>query len=39
MWPGGAWHAALWEARGVLRQAEGDIVWLSHRAGLLRQQV
>ena len=24
MWPGGAWHAALWEARGVLRQAEGD---------------
>jgi DNA-binding SARP family transcriptional activator len=25
MWPGGAWHAATWEARGVLRQAEGDI--------------
>jgi tetratricopeptide (TPR) repeat protein len=24
MWPAGAWHAALWEARGVLRQAEGD---------------
>lgn len=24
MWPGGPWHAALWEARGVLRQAEGD---------------
>jgi DNA-binding SARP family transcriptional activator len=24
MWPGGAWHAALWEARGMLRQAEGD---------------
>jgi hypothetical protein len=24
MWPGGAWHAALWEAHGVLRQAEGD---------------
>ena len=24
MWPGGAWHAAVWEARGVLRQAEGD---------------
>jgi hypothetical protein len=24
MWPGGAWHAALWEVRGVLRQAEGD---------------
>ena len=24
MWPGGAWHAALWEARGVLRHAEGD---------------
>ncbi|MDQ4501462.1 BTAD domain-containing putative transcriptional regulator [Sinomonas sp. ASV322] len=23
MWPGGPWHAALWEARGVLRQAEG----------------
>jgi len=24
LWPGGAWHAAIWEARGVLRQAEGD---------------
>jgi DNA-binding SARP family transcriptional activator len=24
MWPGGAWQAALWEARGALRQAEGD---------------
>jgi ATP/maltotriose-dependent transcriptional regulator MalT len=24
MWPGGAWHAAIWEARAVLRQAEGD---------------
>jgi DNA-binding SARP family transcriptional activator len=24
MWPGGAWHAAIWETRGVLRQAEGD---------------
>jgi DNA-binding SARP family transcriptional activator len=24
IWPGGAWHAAVWEARGVLRQAEGD---------------
>ena len=24
MWPGGPWHAALWEARGVLRQAEGQ---------------
>lgn len=24
MWPGGAWHAAVWEARAVLRQAEGD---------------
>ena len=24
MWPGGAWHAAVWEARGALRQAEGD---------------
>jgi DNA-binding SARP family transcriptional activator len=24
MWPGSAWHAAMWEARGVLRQAEGD---------------
>ncbi|MEA5453971.1 BTAD domain-containing putative transcriptional regulator [Sinomonas sp. JGH33] len=23
MWPGGPWHAALWEARAVLRQAEG----------------
>jgi tetratricopeptide (TPR) repeat protein len=25
LWPGGAWHAAMWEARGALRQAEGDI--------------
>lgn len=24
MWPGGPWHAALWEARGVLREVEGD---------------
>jgi DNA-binding SARP family transcriptional activator len=24
MWPGGAWHAAVWEARGVVRRAEGD---------------
>jgi DNA-binding SARP family transcriptional activator len=24
MWPGGPWHAAVWEARGVLRKAEGD---------------
>jgi DNA-binding SARP family transcriptional activator len=24
MWPGGPWHAAVWEARGVLRQAEGS---------------
>ena len=24
MWPGGAWHAAVWEARGALRHAEGD---------------
>jgi len=24
MWPGGAWHAAIWEAHGALRQAEGD---------------
>jgi ATP/maltotriose-dependent transcriptional regulator MalT len=24
MWPGGAWHAAIWEARGVLRRSEGD---------------
>jgi DNA-binding SARP family transcriptional activator len=24
MWPGGPWHAALWEARGILRQAEGQ---------------
>lgn len=23
MWPGGPWHAALWEARAVLRRAEG----------------
>lgn len=36
MWPGGAWHAALWEARGVLRQAEGDTsraAALYHEAG------
>ena len=31
LWPGGAWHAAAWEARGVLRQAEGD----SRRAAAL----
>ncbi len=24
MWPGGPWHAAVWEARGVLRHAQGD---------------
>jgi len=24
MWPDGAWHAAMWEARGVLRDAQGD---------------
>ncbi|MBI4539389.1 MAG: SARP family transcriptional regulator [Gemmatimonadetes bacterium] len=24
MWPGGPWHAAVWEARGVLRHAEGE---------------
>jgi DNA-binding SARP family transcriptional activator len=24
MWPGGPWQAAVWEARGVLRLAEGD---------------
>ena len=24
MWPGGPWHAAVWEARGVLRRAEGN---------------
>jgi DNA-binding SARP family transcriptional activator len=24
MWPGGAWHAAMWEARGAIRHAEGD---------------
>jgi DNA-binding SARP family transcriptional activator len=23
MWPGGPWHAALWEARAILRRAEG----------------
>lgn len=23
MWQGGMWTAAVWEARGVLRQAEG----------------
>jgi DNA-binding SARP family transcriptional activator len=26
MWQGGAWHAAAWEVRGVLRQAEGDTI-------------
>jgi DNA-binding SARP family transcriptional activator len=26
MWPGGAWHAAIWEVRGELRQAEGDSI-------------
>jgi DNA-binding SARP family transcriptional activator len=26
MWQGGPWLAAVWEARGVLRQAEGDRV-------------
>lgn len=24
MWPGGEWQAAVWEARGVLRRAEGN---------------
>jgi tetratricopeptide (TPR) repeat protein len=24
MWPGGPWHAAVWEARGELRRAQGD---------------
>jgi DNA-binding SARP family transcriptional activator len=24
MWPGGPWYAAVWEARGVLRRAQGD---------------
>lgn len=24
MWPGGPWHARLWETRGALRRAEGD---------------
>jgi hypothetical protein len=24
MWPGGQWQAAAWEARGVLRRAEGN---------------
>ena len=24
MWQGGPWIGAVWEARGVLRQAEGD---------------
>lgn len=24
MWPGGPWHAAVWEARGFVRLAEGD---------------
>ena len=34
MWTGGGWHAALWEARGVLRQAEGDVT----RAAALYQE-
>ncbi|MFX0575790.1 AfsR/SARP family transcriptional regulator [Nocardia nepalensis] len=25
MWPGGAWHASLWEARAVLHQSVGDL--------------
>jgi len=25
MWPGGAWHAATWEAHATLREAEGNI--------------
>ena len=25
MWPGGAWQAAVWEARGALRRASGDL--------------
>jgi DNA-binding SARP family transcriptional activator len=24
MWPGGPWHAAIWEARGETRRAQGD---------------
>jgi hypothetical protein len=24
MWPGGEWQAAAWEARGVVRRAEGN---------------
>jgi hypothetical protein len=24
MWQGGLWTGAVWEARGILRQAEGD---------------
>jgi len=24
MWPGGEWRAAAWEARGVVRRAEGN---------------
>jgi hypothetical protein len=24
MWPGGPWYAALWEALGELRRAQGD---------------
>lgn len=24
MWPGGPWHAAVWEARGELKRAEGN---------------
>jgi len=26
MWPSGAWHAAVWETRGVLRRKAGDAV-------------
>jgi hypothetical protein len=25
LWPGGAAHAAVWEARAVLRHAHGDV--------------
>ncbi|MGH2757871.1 MAG: BTAD domain-containing putative transcriptional regulator [Actinomycetota bacterium] len=25
MWPAGAWHAAVWEARGTIRKAEGNL--------------
>lgn len=34
MWPGGEWQAAVWEARGVVRRAEGN----EHQAGALLRE-